>query len=54
MELETDGTEGSSCAQLDNLERLVYEVAFTGDAEQLYHVLRVSAITNTWSACCPR
>lgn len=42
LELETEGQEGNSCAQLDNLERLVYEVAFSGDAEQLYHVLRVS------------
>jgi len=41
-EIESDGTEGSSCQALDNLERLVYEVAFSGDAEQLYHVLRVS------------
>jgi hypothetical protein len=43
LELETQGAEGSSCAALDNLERMVYEVAFSGDAEQLYHVLRVSA-----------
>lgn len=42
LELEKEGHEGNSCAQLDTLERLVYEVAFSGDAEQLYHVLRVS------------
>jgi hypothetical protein len=41
MELEVEGQEGNSCAQLDTLERMVYEVAFSGDAEQLYHVLRV-------------
>jgi hypothetical protein len=40
-ELESQGQEGSNCVALDNLERLVYEVAFSGDAEQLYHVLRV-------------
>jgi len=40
VELESEGHEGSSCQALDNLERLVYEVAFSGDAEQLYHVLR--------------
>lgn len=40
-ELEKEGHEGSNCKALDNLERMVYEVAFSGDAEQLYHVLRV-------------
>lgn len=32
---------GASCEVLDSLEKLVYEVACTGDAEQLYHVLKV-------------
>lgn len=44
MELESEGVEGSNCHQLDNLERMVYEVAFSGDAEQLYHVLRVGGL----------
>jgi hypothetical protein len=43
LELETEGREGNSCAQLDTLERMVYEVAFSGDAEQLYHVLRTQS-----------
>jgi hypothetical protein len=47
MELELEGQEGNSCAQLDNLERMVYEVAFSGDAEQLYHVLRVGDSAQT-------
>lgn len=42
-EMEVEGQEGSSCHALDNLERLVYEVAFSGDAEQLYHVLRTQS-----------
>ena len=44
-ELEVEGHEGSNCQALDNLERMVYEVAFSGDAEQLYHVLRVRCFT---------
>lgn len=47
-EMEVEGQEGSSCHALDNLERLVYEVAFSGDAEQLYHVLRVGLPAWPW------
>lgn len=42
-ELEADGAEGSSCHALDTLEKMVYEVAYSGDAEQLYHVLKTQA-----------
>ena len=41
-ELESE-KRGSACDDLDNLERLVYEVAYSGGAETLYRVLRVSA-----------
>lgn len=40
-ELEAEGRGGSACQSLDSLERLVYEVAFSGDAEQLYHMLKI-------------
>jgi hypothetical protein len=42
-ELASKGTAGSSCQQLDSLEKLVYEVAYTGGAENLYQVLKVRA-----------
>lgn len=54
MELESEGVEGSNCHQLDNLERMVYEVAFSGDAEQLYHVLRVGGLCPCSLAAHPR
>lgn len=38
-ELESE-KRGSACDDLDNLERLVYEVAYSGGAETLYRVLR--------------
>eukprot|EP00882_Tetradesmus_deserticola_P001022 GHRQ01001107.1.p1 GENE.GHRQ01001107.1~~GHRQ01001107.1.p1 ORF type:complete len:261 (+),score=118.10 GHRQ01001107.1:224-1006(+) len=40
LELEA-GSAAAACQRLDNLGRLVYEVAYTGDAEQLYHMLKV-------------
>eukprot|EP00878_Enallax_costatus_P002839 GHUV01003032.1.p1 GENE.GHUV01003032.1~~GHUV01003032.1.p1 ORF type:complete len:259 (+),score=38.06 GHUV01003032.1:117-893(+) len=43
QELEKDGKAGTACQSLDNLERLVYEVAFTGDAETLYRTLKVQS-----------
>lgn len=42
-ELEVEGRAGASCQSLDNLERLVYEVAYTGDAETLYQTLKVQS-----------
>jgi hypothetical protein len=44
LELES-GSAANACQSLDNLEKLVYEVAYTGDAEQLYHQLKVSHAT---------
>ncbi|KAF6251254.1 hypothetical protein COO60DRAFT_656194 [Scenedesmus sp. NREL 46B-D3] len=35
------GSAAAACQTLDNLEKLVYEVAYTGDAEQLYHMLKI-------------
>jgi hypothetical protein len=42
LELES-GSAATACQSLDSLEKLVYEVAYSGDAEQLYHVLKVGA-----------
>lgn len=39
-ELESGSMPGSNCQSLENLERLVYEVAYTGGSENLYQVLR--------------
>lgn len=50
-ELETEGHPGAACESLDGLERMVYEVAFSGDAEQLYHMLKVSKPTVQLPPC---
>ncbi|WIA41497.1 hypothetical protein OEZ86_008871 [Tetradesmus obliquus] len=42
LELES-GSAAAACQSLDSLEKLVYEVAFTGDAEQLYHSLKIQS-----------
>lgn len=42
-ELEQEGKAGAACQSLDSLERLVYEVAYTGDAETLYQTLKVQS-----------
>jgi hypothetical protein len=42
QELEK-GKAGAACQSLDSLERLVYEVAYTGDAETLYQTLKVQS-----------
>jgi hypothetical protein len=44
LELES-GSAANACQSLDNLEKLVYEVAYTGDAEQLYHQLKVGRLS---------
>lgn len=43
LEQQQHVSGGSGCATLDALEKMVYEVAFTGDAEQLYRLLRTQA-----------
>jgi hypothetical protein len=40
-ELASKGSAGSNCQQLDSMEKMVYEVAYTGGAENLYQVLKV-------------
>jgi Ca2+-binding EF-hand superfamily protein len=39
VELNSGDRQGSGCQSLDSLGKLVYEVAYSGDAEQLRHVL---------------
>jgi hypothetical protein len=39
LELGTGEQQGAACQSLDSLSKLVYEVAYSGSAEQLRHVL---------------
>lgn len=40
-ELEGQGRPGACCNSFDNLEKMVYELGYTGKSEDLYRVLKV-------------